>query len=284
MKLRLLLFIIALLSVMAWPVWAGECQLQLAPGQVRQGDCFVARLAGVGQACQPQVSWAGRKIPMFWDGAEWRAYLPLSPEVAPGSKDVVVRWADGAGPQSAKAALTALPQKFGVQYLKLAAKQEALYTAPGVEREYRLIRGALGRFSPQAFWQDEFIVPVKGRKSTAYGLRRFRNGVKQGIHKGLDYGAPLGTPVRAANNGVVTLVAEDFKMHGKTVIIDHGQGVCTIYLHLSKILVKPGQQVAKGETIAKVGATGVATGPHLHYALYVADTSVNPAWWESQAR
>nr|NIM07245.1 peptidoglycan DD-metalloendopeptidase family protein [Armatimonadota bacterium]NIM24817.1 peptidoglycan DD-metalloendopeptidase family protein [Armatimonadota bacterium]NIM68708.1 peptidoglycan DD-metalloendopeptidase family protein [Armatimonadota bacterium]NIM77003.1 peptidoglycan DD-metalloendopeptidase family protein [Armatimonadota bacterium]NIN06908.1 peptidoglycan DD-metalloendopeptidase family protein [Armatimonadota bacterium] len=77
---------------------------------------------------------------------------------------------------------------------------------------------------------------------------------------------------------------EGFRLHGQTIIIDHGQGVCTLYLHLSKILVKPDQAVKRGELIGRVGETGVATGPHLHYALYVADTAVDPAWWEKQAR
>lgn len=253
--------------------------------QPRQGDCFVVHLREVSEAAKPEVTWGDKKLPMFWGKAGWHIILPVWMETAPGPQPLSVSWMDAEGQaQSAKATITIKPRAFGKQYLRLAAEQEALYTNPGVDREYTLIRGALARLSPAAAWTGKFLVPVAGRQSTAFGLTRYRNGEKQSQHKGIDYSAKSGVPVKAANSGTVALTAEDFKMHGKTVVIDHGQGVCTLYLHLSKILVKPGQVVKKGKRIALVGATGVATGPHLHYALYVAGIAVDLAWWESQAR
>ena len=262
---------------------AGAPKLSLSTAQVLQGDCFFAYLVGVD--AQPTITWAGRQIPLFMGPRGWQAVLPVAAAAAPGRQKVWAAWTDPAGDtQRLAAPVTVKTRKFPAQYLRLSAQQESLYEYPGVEEEYRQIRAALGRFSPAAYWRGKFLRPVTGRRNTAFGTQRFRNGKKQGIHKGLDYGAPLGAAVHAANAGVVALTAEDFRLHGKTVIVDHGRGVCTLYLHLSKILVQPGQQVEQGQIIARVGATGVATGPHLHYGLYVADTAVDPAWWEQTAR
>jgi len=260
-------------------------RLQTKPDRARQGDCFFAYLKGVGEEVKPEVNWSDKKIPMYWDGENWRAILPVWVETAPGPQEVSVVWNEANGEErSLGTTIIVEARQFGKQFLRLPPQQEALYTYPGVEEEYRLIREALGKFSPQARWRGKFLLPVKGKEKTSFGLRRYRNGEEQGIHKGIDYGTPLGRPVRAANSGTVALVAEDFRLHGKTIVIGHGQGVCTLYLHLSKILVTSGQEMKKGEIIGRVGATGVATGPHLHYALYVAGVAVDPAWWEKEAR
>ncbi len=260
-------------------------RLKIQPQAVKQGDCFFVHLEGLEEGLQPEVSWADKKIPLFKEKKGWRAILPVWIEIKPGPHRVPVVWTDSRGREGRLTATVNIEaRQFGIQHLRLAAQQEALYTYPGVEREYQLIGEALHRLSPVAQWEGKFIIPVKGKQKTAFGLRRYRNGKKQGIHKGIDYGAPQGAPVVAANSGVVALTAEDFQMHGKTIVIDHGQGVCTLYLHLSAIGVQPGQEVKKGETIARVGSTGVATGPHLHYALYVDRVAVDPAWWENKAR
>jgi murein DD-endopeptidase MepM/ murein hydrolase activator NlpD len=258
--------------------------LQVAPITVAQGDCFFAVLTEVGETVSPAISWESQKFPMYWRDNRWQAILPAAADTAPGGRQVWVSWSEGGRERRLNSLIDIASHNFGIQHLSLPPQQESLYSYAGVEEEYRLIGGALKQFTPQALWQGKFIVPVKGHISTPFGLRRYRNGKKQGIHKGIDYGASLGAPVRAANDGLVALTAENFKLHGKTVVINHGQGVCTLYLHLSRILVQPGQEVKKGEIIARVGSTGVATGPHLHYACYVGDIAVNPAWWERAAR
>ncbi|MGD0113417.1 MAG: M23 family metallopeptidase, partial [Armatimonadota bacterium] len=91
--------------------------------------------------------------------------------------------------------------------------------------------------------------------------------------------AKQGTPVKAAADGVVTLADESFQLHGKTVIIDHGQGTSSLYLHMSAIEVSPGETVAQGQVIGRVGATGLATGPHLHYGVYAYHEAVDPQFW-----
>jgi hypothetical protein len=288
MKVAGVLVLVVLLTVLTVSISQGQGSfppgLLVQPESVSQGDCFFVTLTGVGETASPVITWDKQKFPMYWQGNRWQAILPAAADTVTGGRQIWVLWPGGGRERRLGARVNIAPHDFGIQQLTLAPKQESLYTYAGVEREYRLIGGALRQFTPQALWQGEFIVPVKGHQSTPFGIRRYRNGTKQGIHKGIDYGAPLGTPVKAANDGVVALTAKNFKLHGKTVVINHGQGVCTLYLHLSEILVQPGQEVKKGDIIAKVGSTGIATGPHLHYAFYVGDIAVNPAWWESAVR
>jgi murein DD-endopeptidase MepM/ murein hydrolase activator NlpD len=102
--------------------------------------------------------------------------------------------------------------------------------------------------------------------------------IDAGFHNGVDLRAPQGTPVTAANDGVV-LIAYPFKAHGKTVLINHGQGVMSIYLHMSVIGVRPGQKVKKGQMLGRVGSTGVSTAPHVHWQIFVHGVPVNPQPW-----
>ena len=119
-------------------------------------------------------------------------------------------------------------------------------------------------------------LPVSGRLTSPFGLRRFFNGQERNPHTGLDLAAPQGTPVKASADGQVILVG-DFFFNGKTVFLDHGQGLISMFCHLSAINVQLGQAVKRGNIVAKVGATGRATGPHLHWNISLNDTRVDPA-------
>jgi murein DD-endopeptidase MepM/ murein hydrolase activator NlpD len=98
-------------------------------------------------------------------------------------------------------------------------------------------------------------------------------------HKGVDLRAPYGAPIHAVTGGIVKIAAPKFRLHGGTVGIDHGQGLSSIYIHMSKVLVKQGQEVHKGDVIGLIGSTGFATGPHLHWGLYAGGVPVNPDQW-----
>ena len=122
-------------------------------------------------------------------------------------------------------------------------------------------------------------MPVEGRISTGFGLQRYINGRLSYRHRGLDIAAPEGTPVRAAADGMVSLADDSFVLHGQTVIVDHGHGISSLYLHMSQLAVGDGETVRRGQTIGRVGATGVATGPHLHFAVYAYHEAVDPLFW-----
>jgi len=122
-----------------------------------------------------------------------------------------------------------------------------------------------------------FIWPLKGRISGIFGSQRILNGKPRSPHNGVDIAAPTGTIIRAPAPGVVALVHPDMFYTGKSVMLDHGHGLSTVYVHMSVISVKAGQRVAKGDAIGKVGMTGRATGPHLHWGVSLFRTHLDPA-------
>ena len=130
-------------------------------------------------------------------------------------------------------------------------------------------------------WQGLFIRPTSGALTSAFGkYREYNTGVKR-HHLGTDIANQVGTAIYAGNSGLITLV-DNLHVYGQTVIINHGQGVSTSYNHLSKIKVKVGNQVKKGEEIGLMGATGQVTGPHLHWGMVVNGTAVDAEQWNDQ--
>ncbi len=127
------------------------------------------------------------------------------------------------------------------------------------------------------FFEARFIWPVTGPISGVYGSQTFLNGQPRAPHMGVDIAAPPGTPIKAPAAGVVTLAEKGFFMTGGTVMIDHGYGLSTVYFHMSRLNVKLGQKVAQGQVIGLVGATGRATGPHLHWGLNWYQLRLDPA-------
>jgi len=146
-----------------------------------------------------------------------------------------------------------------------------------VSEQYSLVRRILKTYTPQRFYESKAIFPLKVYKriSSPFGVRRFVNGRPSGFHKGVDLAAPMGTPVYATLSGRV-IFAGRLLLTGNTVIIDHGWGLMSLYAHLSRIEVKKGEFVHRGEEIGKVGSTGRSTGPHLHFGIYLNDTAVDP--------
>jgi murein DD-endopeptidase MepM/ murein hydrolase activator NlpD len=144
-----------------------------------------------------------------------------------------------------------------------------------VEEEQALKKKLFGEILPEALWSGRFRPPVATGVSGGFGAVRVVNGVKGSPHQGTDYHAPVGTTVRAANGGKV-LLARNLYFEGNCVMIDHGQGLVTIYMHLSKIKVKEGQTVMKGQLVGMSGNSGRSTGPHLHFAVRWQGLYVDP--------
>jgi len=142
--------------------------------------------------------------------------------------------------------------------------------------ESKRTEAALTKFTPEVVPGLTFITPVEGRRSSSFGLRRFFNDQPRAPHSGMDIAAPTGTPIKAPAGGVITETG-DFFFNGNTVFIDHGRGVVTMFCHLSRIDVKPGDTVEPGEVIGLVGATGRVTGPHLHFGISLNRAMIDPA-------
>ncbi|MDF1535922.1 MAG: M23 family metallopeptidase [bacterium] len=170
-----------------------------------------------------------------------------------------------------------VPGKREVQELALPAGMVDLS-----ERRIRQVRSdnrslgdSLATRTRERFWRDGFVIPVEGRISTRFGTGRVLNGKPRSSHSGVDVAAGKGAPILASNSGKV-LLAYDFYLSGKTVVVDHGWGICTIYGHMDQIGVREGQRVERGQAIGTVGTTGRATGPHLHFGAFIRGVKVNP--------
>ncbi len=157
---------------------------------------------------------------------------------------------------------------------KVTPKKEDL---DRIAAEQKLLNAARARITRVTDFLGGFVWPAKGRISGIYGSQRILNGEPRRPHLGVDVAAPTGTPVVAAADGVVSLTHPDMFFTGKTVLIDHGLGVGTTYIHMSEIAVKDGQRVKQGQPIGRIGQTGRSTGPHLHWALTWKNERLDPA-------
>jgi len=145
-----------------------------------------------------------------------------------------------------------------------------------IREEAHMVATARQHRDQQAFYTAGFSWPAQGRISGVYGSQRVLNGQPRNPHFGLDIAAPVGTDVRAPADGLVTLTHPDMLLSGGTIILDHGQGLSSAFLHLSEILVEAGTFVKQGDLIARIGATGRANGPHLDWRMNWLDRRVNP--------
>ena len=143
-------------------------------------------------------------------------------------------------------------------------------------REQKDVRRSLTVMQPGDDWREGFVLPVEGRISGEFGNQRIFNGTPKSPHSGTDIAAPAGTPVKAAGSGTVILNGKNYFYTGNMVIIDHGQGLQTIYAHLSRSAVKQGQKIKQGDIVGYVGATGRATGPHLHWGASLHNVRFRP--------
>jgi murein DD-endopeptidase MepM/ murein hydrolase activator NlpD len=146
-----------------------------------------------------------------------------------------------------------------------------------IKRENRLIAAARDRDTASAYFLKGWIWPAKGRISGVYGSQRILNGEPRQPHYGVDIAAPVGTPVVTPSEGVVTLVAKDLYYTGGTIIIDHGHGLSSAFLHMHDVTVKKGQKLRQGERIGTIGKTGRASGPHLDWRINLFDARIDPA-------
>ncbi|MGE8445624.1 MAG: peptidoglycan DD-metalloendopeptidase family protein [Comamonas sp.] len=234
----------------------------------------VARLS-LGPAAERPRAYAG-DIPLLvlGDAIEWTALvgIPLSAPTGPAE----IKLQTASGPRSIAYAVR--DKKYSEQRLKVAPKTVDLSAADNAryERERDHQQTVMATFSTPLPAQMQLPVPVPGRRSSSFGLRRVFNGQSRNPHSGMDIAAATGTPVKAPIDGKIIDVG-DYFFNGHTIWMDHGGGFLTMYCHLSATQVTVGQSVRAGEVIGKVGATGRVTGPHLHWGVMLNRSMVDPA-------
>lgn len=235
-------------------------------------------LIDLGPAAErPSARFGAERLLVVGDSVSWTAVVGIPLSAAPGQKSIEVR-RGGTRTAAEKISFEVEPVRYAEQRLNVApgkvdlsARDLARY-----EREKAHLAKVIATFSAEPPATFRMLQPTPGRRSSSFGLRRFFNGQPRNPHSGMDIAAPTGTPVIAPAPGRV-IDTGDYFFNGRTVWLDHGGGLLTMYCHLSEIGVQVGDTVAAGDRIAQVGATGRVTGPHLHWSVSLNRTMVDPA-------
>jgi murein DD-endopeptidase MepM/ murein hydrolase activator NlpD len=248
----------------------------------KQGQVLVVQVKGEEQATEVKGTFLSRTIPFFrefrpGEPAGYIGLLGIDMQDDPGTYELAVEVNQGEQVKQLSFNVLVAKEKFAVEHLKLP-KEKVDLDEKNVARwkaEQQLVQQALAENSRMKLWHSNFVEPVNGKRTGIFGSVRIMNGQARNPHNGEDIGAPLGTDVVATNDGVVRITV-DHIFSGRGIYVDHGLGFYSMYFHLSEILVKDGDLVTAGQTIGKVGATGRATGPHLHWGIKLNGARVNP--------
>jgi hypothetical protein len=252
----------------------------LAPAEVESGSPELIRVDAPAGATL-DGDWMGRRLQFFRSRSQqaWFALAGVDVETpaGPSTLRITVRPAQGA-PRDLTRVVEILP----AHYLTGALDVPPKFVSPGpaalrrIKAESAFKARIFAASAAQPLWTFSFRAPVAAEPTDSFGTRRTFNGKLASIHKGMDYRARPGTPVRAGNAGIVVL-ARPLYYEGNCVIIDHGLGLFTLSMHFSRIDVKEGQRVAAGDQLGLSGATGRVTGPHLHWAVRWQGAYLDPA-------
>ncbi|MDQ7032005.1 MAG: M23 family metallopeptidase [Desulfonauticus sp.] len=259
-----------------WPIFAEAKVVVDCPREVFQGDAFWVTFYYSPDVSSLLINYRQKriKIPLFSQGV---TKIILGAKVNEKNNQVIRYFYREKGKfNSGKVRIFIQSKRFRVQRLRLPKKMVYfdLPTLRRIRREKKVLKQVLSRISPHLFL-NKICRPVFGKVLSPFGVKRVLNGEPRSYHRGVDFRAPLNTPIKAFSRGKVVFRKEMF-FGGKTVVLDHGLGIYSLYMHLNKFKVRLNEYVDAGETVGLAGKTGRATGPHLHFALFVLGTPVNP--------
>lgn len=266
------LFVLAFAFAFAFP---GLAHASLPLSSNVPGGVAIIPLGSVSTSADTPQTWFGdQPVLVTSDHGLWYAVVGLSLDVTPGSHELRVKIGGVTKTQDFEVNTKNYPEQHitleDTSKVELSAADEAR-----ADRELAVITELKHHWRVAQDTDLAFIQPVKGELSSHFGLRRFFNEEPRSPHAGLDVAVARGTPVKASAQGQV-LAVDDYFFNGKTVFIDHGNGLITMYCHLDRIDVKAGETVSKGERIGRSGKTGRATGPHLHWSVILNGAMVDP--------
>lgn len=274
---KVVIFLCFFLTLCSWKTK----DISLFPNSPKCGDTLKITIAKAPSRKKFIAEFNQKKYPFYPIGKKkQRCLIGLSCKLIPGEYELYIfKLKKGKKKKMWTEEIKINPGMFSKTNLKISSKKTKLIFDSRNKSEREQIRRILKKKTPLQMWQGKFKMPVEGKITDGYGTYRTINkGINWGQHKGVDISAPFHTPVLAANRGRVILVA-DFILYGKIVFIDHGQGVETTYIHLSSVCVQKGDPVEKGNLIGKIGSTGLSTGAHLHWGLYIHGVAVDPLNW-----
>ncbi|MGC2165880.1 MAG: peptidoglycan DD-metalloendopeptidase family protein [Gallionella sp.] len=266
--------ILARLAVLllACPVfaYAGLPQASNVPG----GVAIVPLVSMSASRDKPEASFGGQSVLVAQDRDMWVAVVGLSLDVTPGVQTLLGK----IGGDTKVAEFVVNDKQYPEQHIELKDKSKVQLSPANLaraEREIALIKKLKRRWHAAQDTDLNFILPARGELAGRFGLHRFFNGEPRAPHAGLDVAVARGTPVNASARGEV-LATGNYFFNGKTIFLDHGNGLITMYCHLDRIDVKVGKSVRKGQRIGLSGETGRATGPHLHWSVVLNGAMVDP--------
>jgi hypothetical protein len=260
------------LLVLAFPLLA---HASLPQSSNVPGGVAIIPLGSVSTSTDKPQSWLGdQPVLVTSDHTQWYAVVGLSLDMTPGSHELRVKIG---GVMKAQDFLVN-SKNYPEQHITLEDKGKVQLSASDLaraEREIAVIQKLKRHWRAAQDTDLAFIFPAEGKLASRFGLRRFFNGEPRAPHVGLDVAVDSGTPVKASAQGQV-LAVDDYFFNGKTIFVDHGNGLITMYCHLERIDVKTGETVSKGQRIGLSGKTGRATGPHLHWSVVLNGAMVDP--------
>jgi murein DD-endopeptidase MepM/ murein hydrolase activator NlpD len=254
--------------------------VEVLPSPVKQGGVCLIRAAGATPINSVYGEFRREKFAMVSEGQNgaYSGLLGIDMETRAATYEIKV----GAIDESWRVYSSALSLKvegvdFGTQKLSLPRSMVDLdaKSLERVNKEARRLELLFQGLRDERLWSGAFLSPLRGEISAVFGIRRILNGQQRSRHAGIDLRAEEGTPVLASNSGIVVLVDELF-FSGRSVIVDHGWGIYSMYFHLSDSLVREGDRIRKGATVGRVGSTGRSTGPHLHWGIRMKGARVDP--------
>ena len=250
------------------------------PKQPVNGSAVLFRVTAPAALASLHGSWSGHEISFRFDPRCncWYAIAGISLEAKAGQYPLQLQ---GVSKDAASSSFTSQVTVTQKRYPTTSISVAPEYVQPPpavlarIEEEQTLKKQVFSQLAPESSWADRFLPPVESNITAVFGSSRTYNGVKKRSHLGLDFRAAVGTTVRAANRGTVIL-ARNLYYEGNCVFIDHGQGLLTLYFHLSEIKVKEGDAIESGQVVGLSGGTGLVTGPHLHFAVRWQGVYVDP--------
>jgi murein DD-endopeptidase MepM/ murein hydrolase activator NlpD len=269
--------IIAILAMWSLDAKAfSRSDIHLSSGIIPQGD--LSRISiRVKDGEIPRVSWMDREISLIASHEKnvWEGFLTADLMEKPGRYKALVEVSPSGDNEILK--IEVVDKDYGVRRLTLPKEMVDLdqETLKRVKSESAIMNRLWEAPVSPPEWSGPFLMPVQGDIIGPFGRRSIINNQPRSPHSGVDLRGERGTPVRAVNNGKVVLTAYHF-FAGRSLVLDHGGGIMSMYFHLEKILVKEGDMVLKGDVIGLVGSTGRATGPHLHWGMRVNGARINP--------